>query len=346
MKNRIVNTALLKLYSSYNKYLRKGGWDCFHTVLGDKLYFRIKSYLEVRGVANRYPIRNPHSSLKSVVLIFDGNVYNAGLADKLRSMTSVYYWCKKNNIEFRILFTYPFVLSDYLLPNSYAWVIRLDEINYSKASPKALISYNNLFGAEKNTELHRSYLDSFLATGYEQIHLYTNTYCYDSHFSECYNELFKPKGELEKELEVFHKQIGCDYISISFRFTQLLGDLKDSFGTPLSDKDKRILIDKCIDSIKPIIEDCGVRKALVTSDSETFLDEIEGLPFIYIIPGAVGHIMNDVTDEQIRKAFWDMLMISHAKKAFMVRTPIMYRSGFAMRSAMIGNVPFEELVIE
>lgn len=86
-------------------------------------------------------------------------------------------------------------------------------------------------------------------------------------------------------------------------------------------------------------------KVLITSDSETFLAEVSSLPYVYLLPGKVGHIANSTSKEVIKKTFWDMFMISRSLKAYMVRTKQMYKSGFAKRAAMIGNIEFEEVLI-
>lgn len=188
--------------------------------LKDKTYFNFINYLKILPIKNRYS--NSHSndsqSCKTVFIMFDGTVYNTGLADKLRAITSVYYWTKKNGYDFRILFNYPFDLQDHLIPSRYNWVVNRNSIVYCEkyAVPKALISFNGIFGEKKNIELHKYYLDSFLKEGEKQIHLYTNTYCYEEYFRECFHELFKPSLELKKELDYFSKEIGDNYISISF----------------------------------------------------------------------------------------------------------------------------------
>ncbi len=280
--------------------------------------------------------------------MFDGNVYNTGLTDKLRAITSVYYWTKKNGYDFIIFFNYPFDLQEFLIPNCYKWDENKNSIVYSKkdAVPKALISYNGIFGEKKNVELHKYYLDSLAKEGEKQIHLYTNTYCYDEYFRECFHELFKPSLELKKELDFFSKEIGNSYITISFRFAQLLGDLKDTFGKPLPQNEKTELILKCKEAILPILKkNPNASKVLVTSDSETFLAEVSSLPYVYLLPGKIGHTANNISKDEVKKTFWDMFMISKSLKAYMVRTKQMYKSGFAKRAAMIGNIEFEEVMI-
>lgn len=317
----------------------------FKYLVGNHPYFTLKCWLDTLPVRHLYSRSSKNIGDKTVVLIFNGDICNVGLADRLRSTASIYHWCKLNGLKLYIFFNKPFCLSDYLIPASYNWSITEKQLDYGKAEPISLISYNWIFGEEKSIELHRWYLHKLINSKFSQIHIYTNTYCYDDYFYESFNELFKPSTQLESELDMFGAEIGTEYISISFRFTQLLGDLKDTYGQPLPEHERKRLIKKCIDAIKPILEDYDAEKCLVTSDSKIFLEEVSNLPYVYLLPGEVGHISNDVSEEQVRKTFWDMFMISRAKKAFMVRTKQMYRSGFAKRAAMIGNIPFEEIIL-
>ena len=313
------------------------------SLFGKKFHFKILNWSQILPIKYKYNCPNK-GNLKRITLVFNGDVCNAGLADRLRSITSVYHWCKLNGVQMKILFDQPFCLSNYLEPNQVDW-LEAEGLEYSGAYPKALISFATTFGEKLNTCFHREYLDDLFHLGYEHIHLYTNTYCYDDYFKICFDELFKIDIRLDNELSDLQKNIGGKYITASFRFTQLLGDLKDTYGTPLSEKDRKTLILKCKESIVQIIKLNNVDRCVVTSDSISFLEEISNLPYVYLLPGSVGHISNDVTDEQVRKTFWDMFMISRAEKAYMVRTPIMYRSGFAKRAAMISGIPFEEFVI-
>ena len=346
MRNKFIAKVCLKAYRMHLKRLSKGKRDVLRCLLGDKSYFKLRSWMDILSVTPKYTAVPQKGALKSITMVFNGDVYNVGLADRLRAVTSVYYWCKNNGIDFKLFFSSPFNLSDYLAPNEYNWETESEKLDRDRACPKALISYSVLFGEKKNIEFHREYLDSLLTCGYAHIHLYSNTFCYDAYFNACYHELFRPVEQLQSELDGFQKEIGDSYVSVSFRFTQLLGDLKDTFGTVLPPEERKALIQKCKDSIAPLLDENGVKIALVTSDSKSFLDEISGLPYVYLIPGSVGHIRNKVSEEQIRKTFWDMLMISRAKKAYMVRTPQMYRSGFAKHAALIGDIPFEEVVLD
>ena len=68
---------------------------------------------------------------KRVVCIFDGKIKNGGLADRLRGIVSVYEVCKEQNLDLSILFTNPFNLSEFLVPNKIKWEIKENELNYN-----------------------------------------------------------------------------------------------------------------------------------------------------------------------------------------------------------------------
>lgn len=314
--------------------------------IGNYNHFKILCLKSVKLVKDQYKAKDkPKSKNKTIVIVFNGRIINAGLTDNLKAICSIYYWSKQNDYIFKIYYTHPFKLNNYLLPNKYNWICS-NEVSYKEAIPKALISCKVIYGDSVNRSNQLRYLESFKQCKEEQIHIYSNTDCYDETFHEMYHELFKPTDTLQKRIDYYKDEIGENFISVSFRFTQLLGDLKDTYGVELSEEDKSALIHKCVDAILPLInENEGVTKAFVTSDSQRFLSEVYKLPYVYILPGAVNHIAQNASDEAIKKTFLDMYMISNARKAYMVRTPIMYKSGFAKHGALIGGIPFEERVI-
>lgn len=282
-----------------------------------------------------------------VIIMFDGKAAQPGLADCLRGIASVYYICKTNNIPFKVYYKHPFDLSDYLVPNKYDWTISDEEITYSKnkAYPVVCTSYNAIFG-ESNPILQKEYLLKKLKNvNSKQIHLYTNTFCYDEHFHEMFNELFCISDKLKKQIDYNLECLEGKYISASFRFATLLGDLKDTFGTPLPNEEREQLMQCCINAIEELHKNNPeYKRILVTTDSVSFVNKIqETLPYIYIIPGDMGHLAYNGADNVVLKTFLDLLLISKAETVYMIRTDIMYRSGFAKRAAMIGNKPFVEV---
>lgn len=273
-----------------------------------------------------------------VVVMVDGRYLQGGLTDRLRGITSVYSYCKDKNIPFHLKFTSPFSLEKYLVPNQVDWRIAEDNICYDANKVKVCL----LNDYEIPLVYHRLCLRKWLETG-KELHLYTNTNFCDRDFHTCFHELFKPSPMLQKRLDACISQIGENYISISFRFTTLLGDFADCINAPLPDDEQLVLIDKCLDAISAISTKAPIHdRILVTADSEKFLKAAAKLPKVYIVPGNVGHFDHSCNEEKEMKTFLDYLLIAKAQAVYLGRSGAMYRSGFARHAAMIGGKPFHE----
>lgn len=341
-------------------------YKLIHTLLYNKKFVFLRNFI-VKSIPNNifYRIIAKSESLnllcdykntagdsqyfEGVIIMFDGKASQPGLADCLRGITSAYYICKTYNIPFKIYYKHPFNLSDFLVPNEYDWTINDELITYSKAQavPVVCTSYNDLFG-ENNISLQRDYLLKKLKDYKgKQIHLYTNAFCYDEYFNEMFHELFGLSEKLAHRIDYNLKCLEGKYISTSFRFATLLGDLKDTFGIPLPASERELLMQRCIRAIEELHrKKPEYKKILVTTDSVSFANKIqESLPYVYIIPGDMGHLAYNGADEVVLKTFLDLLIISKADVVYMIRTEIMYRSGFAKRAAFIGNKPFVEVLI-
>ena len=282
--------------------------------------------------------------LPTIICMFDGRMGHGGLADRLHGMVSMFCYAKKHGMDFRIHYVYPFSLSNFLLPNEYQWEIEEDDISYDRSVSKPVwVAFsNNLF----EPAFCRRYLRRQLK-GYRQYHVYPSLKIAGKEFSHLYNELFKPSPLLQKELEQTLCNIGGKYITMSFRFVELLGDFKDCLHVTYTEAEREKLIEKCVAAIETVSKQAVLHRTIVvTSDSVTFLNRVKGLPGIYVIPGSVGHIDYQSNLEVHLKTFLDFYMIANAEEVYMMRTKEMYRSGFAKCAAMVYCKPFKEYVIE
>lgn len=283
-----------------------------------------------------------HRAFPVAIYSLDGKLFTNGLADRLRGMISVYAYAKCNAIPFRINHQTPFPLEDYIVPNIYDWTFQKHEYsdNLLYANPICLMDY---------TKGYRM----FFLNSHRQHHFYTNIDClsllnkrYKKQYtySQLFQELFKPSSLLQSQVDICEKSLGNNYISISFRFMQLMGDFKDIRGLILDDSDRADLIERCIGLIYSLKErHSEVLKILVTSDSMTFMHAIANIPFVYQIPGVIGHIGHVDNSSANLKTFLDFWMISLAKKAYMGYTGDMYKSNFAKSAANSTGILYEEL---
>lgn len=295
------------------------------------------------------PMGNHNISCKKCVCImFDGRIHQAGLADNLRGMVAIYNICKEKDVDFKIFYNYPFELLDFLIPNEYNWQLLDNQKIYSKneAVDVVCMSKGYLFG-KINAMLQERYIfHKLFDSKATLIRLYSNIQYMGNNYSRDFLHLFKPSALLQNEIEKQQLLIGGKYVSASFRFANLLGDIQDTYGIELKKSQKVELIESCKKAIVKIFNNNNVDKVLVTSDSNSFISELSEMDFVYVIPGKPGHLGYNGDYEVVLKTFLDMYMIALAEKVYMVRTEQMYKSGFAKNASFIYNKPFEEYFIE
>ncbi len=299
-----------------------------------------------RHLKKYYSSDNPENSsaFKGIVFMADGRIKHGGIADRIKGMVSLYTYCKKHDIPFKIYFRNPFNLEDYLLPNEYDWRIDENSLTYNKKQSKAIV----IKPSKKNNRKHTDHIMRGLHTKEMQYHLYCNA-SYDlTTFAQDFHELFRPTVHVMENISRNLSEIGGEYVSISFRFMQLLGDFKDIWGDTLSEPDQEALISECLDAVEYVKSmNPEARKILVTADSMKFLERARSkFPYVYIAPGTVSHTdhQNVSADEPQLKTFVDFLMISKAKKAYLFTSGGMYsNSRFASIASLIGGIGFERL---
>ena len=282
-----------------------------------------------------------------IIFTCNGYIWHGGLADRLKGSVSIYEWCKRNNKVFKINFCHPFMLEHYFIPNKYDWQINNVTYNKKCSIPKICLTEQRACGkkdVQKNYDKYiNKWLDDNLNLKNKQIHVYTNTRLANKNFSTLFNELFKPSERLQFEIDKNLENLGKKYISVSFRFTTIMGDFTDCAGKEYQEEDKILLLKNCVQAVENIRKYAPTHdKVLITADSERFLNYAkDNLEYIYIRPGKVGHIDYDNNDDVNMKTFLDFMLISKAEKVYLVKNKDMYNSAFAKTAAMIYNKDFE-----
>lgn len=321
-----------------------GAWHFFLNQQKSQEQKMIKDYY------NDFSI-DPKTVSSEIIFTCNGFIWHGGLADRLKGAISVYEWCKKNNKTFKINFCHPFRLEHYLIPNNYNWLT--DNIIYNNkiSIPKICLTEQRSCGKKDIQNNYEKYINQWLNDNLKvkdkQIHVYTNIRLGNKNFSFLFNELFKPSDRLQSEIDKHLKILGNKYISISFRFTTIMGDFTDCTSKEYSEENKIQLLKSCIQAIKYIRKNAPVHdKVLITADSERFLNYAkDNLKDIYIIPGKVGHIDYNNSDDVNMKTFLDFMLISKAEKVYLVKNKDMYNSAFAKTAAMVNNKDFEIVCI-
>lgn len=324
--------------------------NIIHQLLSDWGYFLYDERKHEKKILQAYYNSiTPCSNIKPLAIFMaNGFCNHAGLCDRLKGMTTLFGWCKEHHIDFRIFHNHPFTLDKYICPNQYNWKIQEEAISYNKKNVSVnhcmLNHLTNKF--VKNGEiisLEKQWFENRISRNKKQYHFYTNIYPEnDIAFGQNFQELFRPTPRLQNEINHHLKQIDRDYISISFRFMQLLGDFKDCDGETLDIKEQEKLINKSLLIVEQIkLRHSNIKTVLVTADSQKFLDAVKEIPYTYIIEGKIGHINFENSDEVNMKTFLDFFMIAHAKKVYLAKSGKMYNSDFARRASMIYNSEFE-----
>ncbi len=285
---------------------------------------------------------------KSPMLIssIDDRRNTQGFSDRLNGIISIYGLSKATNTPFKIVYTHPFQLTEFLIPNLYNWLPQENELSNSTRDvrfkilrkQRTLARLLSLFPIKKQIRVYANY--NYL----EEINqLYSKNYT----SGELFHELFKPTKELADQIKLHREKIGEKYIACVFRFQSLLGDFKEYDNRPATEKEQDILIEQnkkaLIDLTKK--NDCQI---LVTSDSLRFISEIKSLKNIYTLPGKVVHLDCSFGEQKevYMKSFLDFFMIANAQKVYSIGTKIMYPTSFPMFAAKINNVPFERIILE
>lgn len=287
----------------------------------------------------------PKEPFQGVVCLYEGNVYQGGLADRLRGILSVYKTCKDRGIDFKLHFKHPFDLEWYLQPNQYDWRMLEENIECDTNKVELLVLDATSDDAYSRKKQER-WLYNHICMKTKQYHCYTNVcYSYDYDYSVLFSELFALTPRLEHSIEALKQSINQLYISVSARFLDLLGDFNESFGygMPLPDEQKERLISANLKQIEEFHRQYPHYKILVNSDSITFTERAQAFPYVFVNPGSITHIDNtrDKGYEAFEKTFLDFFMIANAERIYLLKTGRMYKSGYPYAASLINGKPFK-----
>lgn len=284
---------------------------------------------------------------KRVVVLYDNKKRAFGLADRLRSIISIYKTCEEDGIEFKIAFTHPFNLSRYLLPNIVNWQINVNDLcTNTKYTDICCLEMRT--GSDYEIEQHEKWFKKEFKRNYCEFHVRTNAaYSFKYDFSRMFNKLFKPSPLLTSLISEHLNILGNDYISVSFRFLDLLGDFNepDRNGPLLNENERRELIQKNLEQIRILHNRFLDKRILVNSDSITFLETAKELNYTYIVQGNIEHIDNtdNTIDGAHDKTLTDFFMIANATEIYLYITNGMYNSNFPYVASKLYNKPFHRV---
>ena len=280
-----------------------------------------------------------------VVSMFCGNTESGGLVDRLRGAVSTYMVSQQCGRSFRLHFTFPFRLEDYLMPNDYDWRIPPDEVTFAKPQTAIILSETIDDSPAERLQQKQCLTDGMRRSGDRQTHVYSNAaFCYDQDFAKVFNHLFRPAPRLSLHLDSIRAEIGGAYMTFSARFCNLFDDFNEEvYSEPLLPTERDKLLSECMNQMGKVIARYPHLRPVVCSDSIRFINEARQHFDVYSIPGTISHIGNDGEHqyEYYEKTFLDFFTIYHAEHVCLLCGPRMMQSGFPRAAALAGGRPFE-----
>lgn len=281
------------------------------------------------------------------IFMIDGKRNHGGMFDRLKGLVSIYAVAKAQDVDFKVLFIWPFHLDKYLEPNKYDWVIsKKDIIKYRYPASRPVIAYGETnhpyrLMKKRKGETHFYY-------GFDILDKINQKYNKKYKWGELYHELFKPTAYLQKYLDAYQKDIGSEYIAVHIRIMNLLGDKVELYGNRviLSSEVQHTLKEQLKEVISKIEAENPNKRILLATDSNHFVNYI--LPFfrsIYVVPGSIKHIDTASGTEDVEniKLFLDYYLIAGAEKVYSIVSDDLYLSAFPEYSAKINNIPFKRI---
>lgn len=281
----------------------------------------------------------------SIIFMADGRMSHGGMFDRFKGIVTAYALAKQKGIPFRIHWIYPFDLSEYLIPNKVNWIIADGDVVFSLFKSHPLIVYG-----ESSNPKRLLTLDVL-----KQVHVYYGADSLEKinelHFTNyewgvLFKELFSPSQKLRSVIDDYKKKLGNRYISIHFRFQNLLGDKNEIYDNKvLPENEQKILIKRCKERIDYILNDKKGYNVFIASDSDAFLSSLKSESNLLVTDGRAVHIDNVLVMKEldIVKSFVDFYLISESSYVYSVKFGDMYSSAFPQYAAKINNVPFERI---
>lgn len=279
-----------------------------------------------------------------IVVCFDGFVAHGGLVDRLKGIISFYEIAKKLEYDFFIYFEDPFTLSHFLEPNVLDWRINNQRLKFNPFTTKILYLNDNfkvkplqLIKGSRNKDFfvyaNIDYLNE-INPGFDKM-------SYRNLWKKNYDELFNKTSILEQAMAFLPNEKRIVFHS---RFTNLLGDFKDTSNKIISEDEKTELLNKLLIKIEEVRQNSDVSKTIyILSDSLLFLQYISQKPYLKILEGTPKHIdvkSNKIDLEAHLKTFTDFYFMIESDEIYLLKLNKMYNSGFSRYASIIGNVKF------
>ena len=157
---------------------------------------------------------------------------------------------------------------------------------------------------------------------------------------DVYLDTFKKTSYFKFEYDKYKSRIPSEYISISFRFLNLLGDFNEPNSIPLPPEQQNLIIEKCKKELLNFMSNKKFNGCyLILSDSLRFLNSVKGIPRVIVFPENITHIASiSSTDKNAEVSFLktiiDFNLILDAGEIYRFESSFLRRSGFPYTAAL------------
>lgn len=300
---------------------------------------------EFIGTLRRYSLFGERGTGNAIIAIVDGSMFHGGLADRWKGIVSQYAVAKARDRDFRILYTFPFDLTEFQVPARYDWRLREGEwsnkvgricLKRMTANPKI----DRMIHLPQNKQVHcyanRDWVEE------------VNTYYHTAYtWGELFEELFQPTERVSKAIAQYKNLLPDTYIAVAFRLQNLFGDFTEYEYVPTDTARQREIIELCRSFLEQLYAKTN-KHILVTSDSKHFTQAMADLPFVTCSKGQAAHADTgiDAPSEQYLKSFVDFYLLANAHEVYCAGTKEMYHSEFPQYAAKVHDRPFTRVQLD
>lgn len=260
-----------------------------------------------------------------------------GLVDRLKAIIGTYYIAKKNDMSFSIYHTSSFLLEKYLVPNIVDWKCK-KELYWTKN-----VRFFEYDGRKELPVLDpQNRYHCWFFTGYDILEK-NNIIDWENQWGILFHELFRPSEYLANLLRRYKPNE--PYIAVHIRFVNALEHFEDGYDNNLSEKQQKVLIEKCLKQLSEI-HNKDARLMIIFSDSIRFLRIAESKGYKTLGTQNIGHISFSESSEVYDKTFLDFFAIANAEKLYSIKGGPLYNSVFPKYAAMVNNIEHERIYLE
>lgn len=292
----------------------------------------------------RYSFCGQKGSGNAIVAMIDGTNFHGGLTDRWKGIVSLYALSKAIGRDFRIHYTYPFLLTMFQEPNTYDWRIDNNDLSHNLSTAHMLrltgeSSLDRMMNLEDDKQIH-------CYANRDWIHLINKTFNTSYEWGVLFSELFKPSQLLQTYLDSFSEHTAKPYVAVAYRMQNLLGDYLEYQYQPAFEKRQKQIIEDCISCLETIHTESNM-PILVTSDSKRMTDEAARLPYVFTNSQYAAHADTTITADYrlYMKSFADFYLLAGATKVYAPRTKEMYESDFPLYASKLGGRDFLRIEI-